>query len=220
MATKRKTRSKKVLPVSVVAKPPVKKPINYVFIAQVAVVVLVGLLAFFMAKKYKGYFIAATVNKTSISRLELERKLNQRYAKTTLDELISSALLKDLAKQNNVTTSTEDISKERKTIEDRLGGAEALKSSLVQYGMTEDEFVSRLETVIVERKLSEKLFKIDITDAEVEKYYTDNKPSFGSQKLNEVSGQIKDSLLQQRQQQEFGTWFTDQKTKAQIKSYI
>ena len=86
--------------------------------------------------------------------------------------------------------------------------------------MTEDEFVSRLETVIIERKLSEKLFKIDITDAEVEKYYTDNKPSFCTQKLEEVSGQIKDSLLQQRQQQEFGTWFTDQKSKAQIKSYI
>ena len=220
MATKRKTSSKKILPVSIIEKQPVKKPINYVFLAQVAVVILVGSLAFFMAKKYKGFFIAATVNKTSISRLELEKKLNQRYAKTTLDELISAALLKDLAKQNSISTSAEEISKERKTIEDRLGGAEALKSSLAQYGMTEDEFVSRLETVIIERKLSEKLFKIDITDAEVEKYYTDNKPSFGTQKLEEVSGQIKDSLLQQRQQQEFGTWFTDQKSKAQIKSYI
>ena len=181
---------------------------------------LIAAIVFFLAQKYRGLIIAGSVNSTPIYRLSLEKQLNARYAQATLDELINTALLKDLAKTNDITISTNDISDERKQIEDRLGGAEALRASLDQYGMSESEFNSRLETVVLERKLSEKLFTNEVSDEDAQKYFDDNKVSFSGKKFPDVKDQIKENLKQQKLQQDFSNWFNDQKSKAQIKTYI
>jgi len=225
MATKNKTLSKKktVTEVTVKTKEAQKSLfslVNPTFIRNLVIVLLVGVTVFLIAKKYRGLIIAGTVNTTPISRFQLNQKLNERYGKTTLEEMINTAFLKDLMKQNDLTVTADDLKSERQRLIDQVGGEENLKAALTQYGMTETDLTDRLESVIMERKLSDKNFPVEVTDTEIEEYFQNNEASFEGKTLDEVKEDIRSSLKLQKQQQEFSTWFQEQKDKAQINTYI
>ena len=225
MATKKKTpnHKKTVTKVVVQAKEVSKTTpsfVNPTFIRNLIIVLLVGVTVFVIAKKYRGLIIAGTVNTTPISRFQLNQKLNERYGKTTLDEMINTAFLKDLMKQNDLTVTADDIKAERQQVVDRVGGEENLTAALTQYGMTEADLNDRLESVIMERELSDKNFPVEVADAEVEEYFQNNEAVFEGKTFDEVKEEIRISLKQQKQQQQFSTWFQEQKDKAQINTYI
>lgn len=197
-----------------------KKSFNTKFLRQVLLVLIIGSLAFFLARRYRGLIIAATVNSTPISRIELNQKLNERYGKSVLDEMVNTALIKDLARQNDITVTEEDVKSERQKIVDNLGGEEALNTTLEQYGMTSTEFEERLKSVSLERKLSDKLFPVEISDADAQKFYEDNKDAMGGKSFEELKADIVDNLKQQKQQQQFSDWFKQEKDKAKIQTFI
>lgn len=190
-----------------------------------AVLVLLSLLLILalgvlVAKKYKSLFVVGKVNGQFITRLELEKSMNDRYAKATFDDLASTNLLYQLAASNGVTVSDEELQKEISDTETRLGGKEALNSTLDRMGYTQQRFTKEMNMLVLEKKLAAKLFKAEVTDEEVSKFYTDNKTLFPDKKLDEVKADITNNLVSQRLQQQFTTWFQEQKDKAVIKSYL
>src|SRR3989344_4169183 len=100
------------------------------FFVVLALVVLLGSLLVLGAKKYKGLVIAGKVNGQVITRWQLEKSLNDRYSKQTLDDLAGTILVQQLAKENGVTVTDEDVNNEIAATEQRLGGKEALQTTL------------------------------------------------------------------------------------------
>ena len=155
-----------------------------------------------------------------VSRWELEKALNDRYAKTVFDDLASTTLLKQLAKKNDIVVSKDELKKEIEATEQRLGGKEALQATLDRLGYSQTRFEEEMKTQVTVRKLAEKLFKIEVTDQEVAKFYDDNKTLFPDKKLEEVKLDILQNLTEQKLQQQFTTWFQEEKGKATIQSYL
>ena len=150
----------------------------------------------------------------------MEKALNDRYAKTVFDDLASTTLLKQLAKKNDIVVSKDELKKEIEATETRLGGKEALQATLDRLGYSQTRFEEEMKTQVTVRKLAEKLFKIEVTDQEVAKFYDDNKTLFPDKKLEEVKLDILQNLTEQKLQQQFTTWFQEEKGKATIQSYL
>ncbi|MBU1071454.1 hypothetical protein KKG65_03545 [Patescibacteria group bacterium] len=190
------------------------------FVKNLTIVFLVGSVSFLLAKKYKSQFIVATVNYQPISRFELNKLLTERYGQETLNELINQALIKDLLKANNIKITEGDIEEEINNLKTQLGGGEVFETTLAQYGLTLDQLKERLTITLGQKKLAQGLFNLEVTDEEVSQYYIQNKAMFETKTLEEVTEEIKTGLLDQKLQQEFNTWFTEQKEKASIRSFI
>lgn len=209
MIKTKKTKTKKI-----------KLNLNPRFAKNLALVLLVGSTSFLLAKKYKGQFIAATVNYQPISRFKLNQLLNERYGQAVLDELINQTLIEDLLKKNNIEITQDNINEEIENLKTQLGGDQALQTTLAQYDLTLDQLKKRLEITIGQKKLAESLFSPEVTNQEVSQYYSQNKTLFKDKLLPEVEAEIKAGLFDQKLQQEFNSWFTEQKEKASIRSFI
>jgi hypothetical protein len=190
------------------------------FFVKLAVLVLVGISVFWLVRKYRGEVVAAMVNKTPISRFELNQTLARRYGAEVLDEMIDAKLMQQIAQRENVTVSADDIKKERDSLRDRLGNEDSLKTALAQYGLTEDDLARQIQLKLYQQKLSEKMFKVDVSDDEVKTFFDGNKTLYQNKKLADVKDEIKQSLVTQKQQQQFSTWFDGEKKKAQIQKFI
>jgi len=214
---KRKTQSKPVNKVPAVVK---TKTFSKKTLVILLAIVLAAGIGTIMAKRYKNLVIVGKVNGLIVSRWELEKALNDRYAKTVFDDLASTTLLKQLAKTNDIVVSRDELKKEIEATETRLGGKEALQTTLDRLGYSQTRFEEEMKTQVTVRKLAEKLFKIEVTDQEVAKFYDDNKTLFPDKTLDDVKLDIFQNLTEQKLQQQFTTWFQEEKGKAAIQSYL
>ena len=214
---KRKTQSKPVNKVPAVVK---TKTFSKKTLVILLAIVLAAGIGTIMAKRYKNLVIVGKVNGLIVSRWELEKALNDRYAKTVFDDLASTTLLKQLAKTNDIVVSKDELKKEIEATETRLGGKEALQTTLDRLGYSQTRFEEEMKTQVTVRKLAEKLFKIEVTDQEVAKFYDDNKTLFPDKTLDDVKLDIFQNLTEQKLQQQFTTWFQEEKGKAAIQSYL
>jgi parvulin-like peptidyl-prolyl isomerase len=225
MATKKKQKTKKTLTTnnSVEATPVQSKAFapNFAFILKLIVVILIGASIFLIIRRYRGQFIAATINKQVITRFELNNALSKRYGQAILDEMIADRLLRQEAQKQGVSVSADETKKELDDLNNRLGGQEALDQALEQYGLTMDDLKSQIEIRLLQKKLAEKLLKADVTDEEVKAYFEENKATvYKDKKLDDVKVEITDALKNQKLQQEFVTWFEQLKNDAQIQTYL
>lgn len=210
MATKKKT-----LPT-----PPTSSFSLFKFLRLLAIVILSGILIFGVIKKYRHLFVVGVVNTTPITRWQLDKVNFSRYGKSSLDEMVNVVLLEQLAKQNGVKIVAADIDSEIADLEQRLGGKEALKANMERFGVDETKLKEEVRSIVLQRKLSQKVFNISITDEEVSTYYNQNKVLFDKKSLDEVKEEIKKSLEQQKVQENFSKWFQEEKSKAKISLFI
>lgn len=197
----------------------VKRP-PYGFLVKVLIIVALGSVIYLLAQKYRGQFLAGTINSSPITRWELNQKMAEKYGKQTLDEIINERLLASELKKNNVVITDQEVSAEMAKIVKEYGSEDAFKSALTQYGMTEDQAKKSIEQSLSLKKLMEKLYKIDITDAQVKKYFDDNKKSYDGKKLEDVTAEIKDTLYQQEIYTKTQEWFSQVRKSAKIVSFI
>ena len=190
------------------------------FLLGLAIVVLSGVALFLVAQRYRGLLIAGTVNKTPITRWELNKILTNRYGDAVLEELVNNELLTQEAAKQGITITDEDLANERQSLVDSLGGEENLASALTQYGLSEADLSDQLRLKLTQDRLSDKLFDVNITDEEIAEYFETNKAMYEGVELDQVREEIKQGLTQQQLQQEFYAWFDQLKSEAQIETYI
>lgn len=193
---------------------------NIAFAKKIGIVVLAGIAVFLGARKFRSQFIVATVNRQVVSRWSLNRSLMDTYGAQTLDELVNKAILKDLAKENGVKITDEDIKAEIDELVASLGGEEAFQQALEQYQLTEEDLKERISISLTQEKLAEAVTQIQITDEQVKSYYDDNQTLFAEQTFAESKASIRDMLYQQEMQAAFNTWFQAEKDKASVKLFI
>lgn len=191
------------------------------FIIKLLAIILIGSAVFLLAKKYRSFFVAGTVNNHPITRWELNKKLQDSYGKTAFDEMVSEYLLKDAAKKNGITVSQNEIDEKVASAAAQYGGKDQLMQMAQSAGINTDSQLNQFfEMQLIVQKLEDKLFKVSITDDEIQKYYDDNKDYLGNKKLDEVRDQIKQQLTSQKLSDQFSQWFSDLRQKANIQDYL
>ncbi len=93
-------------------------------------------------------------------------------------ELIIKSLLDQEIAKRGITATEEDVQNELKTVIDRVGSKEELNNLLKRRGVSNTQFTDDLKTQIKIRKLVNSIQKIDIKDADAEKYYNAHKNEF------------------------------------------
>lgn len=94
-----------------------------------------------------------------------------------VNELIVKKMLLDEIAKRNITVSQEDLEKYKENLLKEIGGEENLKEVLAKNNINENEFNSLLENDIQVSKLIASISPVKISDAEVKKFYNENKTS-------------------------------------------
>lgn len=181
----------------------------------VIVLVILEILFYF-----KGLFIAAVVDGKPISRFAVIKELENTSGQQALDALIIKQLINTEANKAGITVSQEDIDAEIQTLKERIskqGGT--LELLLAQQGISQDQF---REQISLQKELEKILGdKVQATDDEVNKYFTENKiaPPAGMSE-DEIKNQIRAQLKNQKFGVEADKLVTELKAKAAIQYYV
>lgn len=195
-------------------------PSKTIFFVKLLLIVTIGVIVFLLAQKNRSLFIVGTVNKSPISRWELNVKMAEKYARQTFEEIVSERLLAENLKKNNISVTDKEVQDELAKIKLQYGGEEQFKIAIAQFGMTEAKALASIKQSIGLKKMIEKLNKIEITDTAITKYFTDNKTSYAGKKLEDVKTEIKETLYQQEIYTKSQEWYTQIRKDARVSSFL
>jgi hypothetical protein len=188
---------------------------NIIIASIVLFILLVGGLAWFN----KGLLFAAVVNGEPISRLSVIEQLEKASGKNALDTIINKKLINDEAAKQGIIVSDEEAASEMKIIENQIiaqGGT--LAQALAMQGLTQDEFKSQ---IILQKKLEKMLAdKLQVSDAEIAQYITDNKIEVPKGLEATYNEQVKQQIYQQKLNAAAGTFVDSLKAKAKIQYFV
>lgn len=197
-----------------------KKNLNTIFFIKLLLVVAVGILVFLLVQKNKNIFIVGTVNKSPVSRWELNAKMSDKYASQTFEEIVSERLLNENLKKNKIEVTSQEVQDELVKIKAQYGGEEQFKAAIVQFGMTEEKALKSIEQSIGLKKLIEAISKIEISEEVISKYFTDNKANYTGKKLEDVASEIKNILYQQEIYTKSQEWYSQIRKDAKVSSFL
>ena len=180
-------------------------------------IILVALILVALVIYKKNWFVAATINGSPITNLELQMRLNREFRSQTLNQLINEKIILNEAVKNNAVVSEAEINKKISEIETNVGGTDALNALLSQQGQTKDSLRQQIKLQLA----IEKLYSKDATTSaeEVEKFVASNKAQL---RATDSAGQTKeaaDLLKQQKLSQIFSQKFQELRQNAQIKIF-
>lgn len=184
-------------------------------ILTVAVVVLVALVAYY----YRGVFVAATVNGSPISRLEVIRALEKASGKQVLESLIVQKILANEAKSLGIIVTSDEIQAEIARISKQVGAqGGTLEEALAAQGLTLAEFTKQVTTQIqVEKMLGE---KVAVTPAEVDAYIETNKLKIPEEQLELARTSIADQLKRDKMNKEGQAFVDSLRAKAKVSVFV
>lgn len=181
----------------------------------VAIALILGTLFY-----SKGFFIAATVNGSPISRLAVIGELEKQGGKQALEAIITERLIEAELQKNNIIVSDADIDTEIKKLEEQVasqGGT--LEEALTAQGMS----MEILRTQIKTQKGLEQLLadKVMVSDAELA---TAMESAKGSAPDGMTDEELKTAIVEQLKQQKFQgeaqKWVAELTTNADIKYFV
>jgi len=100
------------------------------------------------------------------------------FKEKVVNELIIKALLDQEIEKKGITASKEEIQEELKRVTDKVGSKDELNRILKERGVSNASFTNDLKTQIKIRKLINSVEKVEVTDAEVKKYYDTHQKDF------------------------------------------
>lgn len=199
---------------------PKTKSLKPIFFVKLLLIIAIGVVVFLLVQKNKSLFIVGTVNKSPITRIELNAKMAEKYGKQTFEEIVSERLLAENLKKNNIVVTDKEVQDELAKIKAQYGGEEQFKAALVQFGMTESKAFESIKQSLGLKKIILAVNKIEITEEAITKYFTDNKASYTGKKLEDVSSEIKETLTQQEIYTKSQEWYTQIRKDAKVSSFL
>lgn len=184
-------------------------------IYSVIILAIVG----FVLWQVKGYFVAAMVNNSPITRLELVKELESTYGAQILDTMITREIVIQAAEEQGITASEEEIDQQvaeiRGTIEQQ---GSTLEDELATRGQTEENLREGVRYTI----LVEKLFKdeIDISEEDVREYYEQNQELYGQADFEDIQTQLREQMIQQQLSGQFNEWLQNQREQANVRRFV
>lgn len=181
----------------------------------VAIAVLVALVAYY----YRGVFIAASVNGSPISRLEVIRALEKASGKQVLESLIVQRILVDAAKSRGVTATNDEIQAEIARISKQVGAqGGTLEEALAAQGLSLADFTKQVITQVeVEKMLGD---KVAVTPAEVDAYIETNKLKIPEEQLELARASIADQLKRDKMNKEGQAFVDSLRSEARVSLFV
>lgn len=183
---------------------------------KIFIIILIAgalLLAFYK----KEWFIAATVNGTPVSSLDLLIRMNQQFRTQTLNQLINEKIILQQASQNNISISEQEISSKIGELEKNVGGAQVLESLLSQQGQTRSSIRGQLRLQLMIEKLYQN--EATISAYEVDNFIKTNPQALQATEEASQRKEAADTLKQQKINQIFSEKFQQLRQKADVKIF-
>ncbi len=200
----------------------IKKKINLSFLRnnKKFIVILVLLLLALGVYYFKSLFVAATVNGLPIRRYSVINQLEDLYGQQVLDSLITEELIKQEARNKNITVGDAELDQEISNIEKQFSDSgQSLDDTLALQNMSRETFREQ----IFLQKLVEKLLgdKINVGDEEVDQYIEENKEFFpeGSDP-DALREDVFNQLKQDKLSTEFQTWIQEIRQNSSINYFV
>ena len=179
------------------------------------VLIIAGLVLLVMYKK--SWFVAATVNGSPVSNLELQMRLNKQFRTQTLTQMINEKIILSEAAKNNATASEAEVNKKIAEIETSVGGAQSLDTMIAQQGQTRESIRQQIKLQLSIEKLYANT--ATVSAEEVTAFLEQNKDQL---RATDSAGQQKeayDAIKNQKLTQTFSQKFQELKTKAKIQIF-
>jgi foldase protein PrsA len=179
------------------------KSIGSALIGVVIGAVVIGGVWYGVSKKNENR-VVATVGGTPITRTAFMTQLESSGGSQTLNGLIGNQLIEYGAAKYHITANQADLDKAKQGVEQQLGITTdaQLQTALAGYHMTMADFQKNMRITVLEQKLAQR--NVTVTDADVQKYYDQNKAQMTvngkTPALNDVKAQIVDAIKQSKQQ--------------------
>jgi len=160
---------------------------------------IIGMILIVLAILFamKGLFIAAMVNGSPISRLSVIQELERGSGKAALESLIIEKLINNEASKKGIVITDDQVNVEIANAEAQIksqGGT--LVEALTSQGMSLDTLKKQ---IAIQKKLEALLAdKIQVSEAEITKYITDNKVEIPKGEEANYNNQIAQEIRQQK----------------------
>lgn len=175
----------------------------------------VGLTLLIMFKK--SWFVAALVNNTPITNLELQSKLNEQFKTQTLNQLINEKIILSEASKFGLVPSEQEIEQRITELETSVGGKEILESLLTQQGQTRAMLKDQIRVQLAITKLYEK--EATVSSEEVSAYLEENRDSLSATDSAQQEKEAYDAIKNQKLSQIFSDKFQQLREQAKIQIF-
>ena len=193
-----------------------EKVANYKTSKTFYLVILALGLALLVSFK-KSWFVAALVNGTPITNLELQSKLNQQFKTQVLNQLVNEKIIMSEANKNSAVPSEEDVDKKIADLENSVGGKDTLDSLLSQQGQTRVSLKDQIRVQLAISKLYEK--EATVSADEVAKFIETNKDQLRATESAAQEKEAYDAIQSQKLSQIFSQKFQEPRQKAKIQIF-
>lgn len=179
------------------------------------ILVIAGILLLAIFKK--GWFVAALVNGSPITNLELQMKLNQQFRTQTLNQVVNEKIIIDEARKNNAMPLQAEIDQKIVELEKNVGGKETLDSLLTQQGQTRTGLVDQIRIQLSITKLYDK--EATVSAEEVASFVEQNKSQMTATESAAQEKEAYDTLKNQKLSEIFSQKFQELKTKSKVQTF-
>lgn len=181
--------------------------------------ILIGVVVLLLALGFykKEWFVAATVNGSPITFLEVLGRLNEEYKPQALDQIINEKIILGEAKNKGVQVNKQEIDGKLSEIEKRFGGQESFLNLLAQQGQTRDSFKEQVLLQLIVEKLYSN--EATVSSQEVDNFIKESSSILQSTDSAKQKEEAENVLKQQKLSQIFSQKFQELKQQAQIKMF-
>ncbi|OGE36328.1 hypothetical protein A3B45_02390 [Candidatus Daviesbacteria bacterium RIFCSPLOWO2_01_FULL_39_12] len=180
-------------------------------------IILLIALGLLLAFYKKEWFVAATVNGTPITNLELLAKLNQQFRGQTLNQMINEKIILDEARKSNIAVSDSEIEEKLQELENQVGGAEVFESLLAQQGQTRNSVKQQIRLQLIIEKLYQN--EATVSAQEIDQFLQTSSESLQATDSAAQRKEAQDLLKQQKINQVFSQKFQELRQSAKIQIF-
>ncbi|EST53716.1 regulator [Brevibacillus panacihumi W25] len=189
-------------------------------ILTIAVLILgLVVLGFYESAVKKNDPVLAKAGQSEITQHQLYNEMKGLYGKQMLTELVAQSLIRQEAKQQNITVSQEEIDKEIDAMKQQIGSEQAFLDYLGSMGMDLNKLKDQMNLLMTRDKLLDKAYPV--TDEQVAAYYEEHKSQLGSPAppLDQVKEQITMILVDSNRAENYDKWWSDLQEKHHVEYF-
>ena len=132
-------------------------------------IVVVGLLIIGALWTYNDLKAVARINSTNITWKEFNDALKKQSGNQILASLLREELIRQGAKQHNVTVTDEDVEAELDKLAEQFGSQAGLEKILISYGMNLDDLREQVRSTLLLEAIAAK--DVTVEEEELKAYY-------------------------------------------------
>lgn len=192
-----------------------KPKLNWKVIVLLAVIGLAGL-----AYIFRGLFVAAVVNGTPISRIQILRQSEQAQGTQILDNLVTEQLVLQEAQEQGVQVSEEEMQAEIEKIREQVSAqGQDLEQILAMQSLSIEDLRDNIRLQkLIEAMLSD---QVQVTDEEITQYIENNRDFLPEDATEEeLREQAVSRLEQQKLSEQYQQFMQGLREKANIQYFV